>query len=114
MGKVDLDNQSVAYFDDDRVDEPGFYLLEGKVTKSMVKVQDGGEIEMRTEIDPETDEEFQVPVLDTRSRLVHTSVPRVVKEIEVEHESDMTPGDRVYPSPDGKGFVTEDPEGSEG
>ena len=30
MEKVDLKINPVAYFDDDRVDSPGFYLLEGE------------------------------------------------------------------------------------
>lgn len=53
-------SHSVAYFDDDRVDEPGFYLLEGEV---------------------ETDEN------------------------DVKHETNLTPGRQVFPSPDGEGFV---------
>lgn len=66
-------SHSVAFFDDDRVDEPGFYLLEGEV---------------------ETDENG------------------------VKHETTLTPGKRVYASPDGDGFVhdadaSEEDEGGE-
>jgi hypothetical protein len=59
----------LAYFDDERVSEPGFYLLEG---------------------DPEVDENATV------------------------HESGMTPGDRIFPSSDGEGFVYSDPSASDG
>lgn len=62
-------SHSLAYFDDDSVDEPGFYLLEGEV---------------------ETDENG------------------------VKHETNLTPGRRVFPAPDGDGFMYDDPASESG
>jgi hypothetical protein len=69
MAKVNLKNKSVAYFDDDRVPEPGFYVLMG---------------------DTDTDENG------------------------VTHETNLEPGDRVYPDPGGEGFVDKLPQSEDG
>lgn len=81
----------MAYFDDDRVSEPGFYALSGEHEISTVVVQDGGELQM----------EGGEPVVDERGRPIILGVPQVVDEIEVKHETEMVPGERVYPDPEG-------------
>lgn len=110
--KVDLSSSSVAYFDKD-VEEAGFYVLDGKADKSKVKVFDGGEFHLTTATDDDGGE-YQTVAVDDNGRPVWKTQPTEKEEITVKHESNMTPGKRVYPSPDGDGFQYDDPdEGSD-
>jgi hypothetical protein len=105
--KVDLENSSVAFFDDpDTVDEPGFYLLEGEPTTSEVKVYDGGSFEVAGE----DDEGNAILKTDDRGRPVFATAPSLQDTVTVAHNTNSTPGQRVWPSPDGEGFVDENPQ----
>lgn len=105
MGKVDLKKNSVAFFDHPNVvDEPGFYVLEGEKTTSDVKVYDNGSF---ATVDEDGE---QVLVTDERGRPQFHTTPEHVDTISVKHETQMTPGKRVWSHPEGDGFVTEAPE----
>jgi hypothetical protein len=105
--KVSLKSNSVAYFDHpDLVDEPGFYLVEGEnEDTSEVNVYDGGSFQT-------TGDEGQLQ-LDARGRPVLATAPELKKTITVKHDTNGKPGKRVWPSPDGDGFVTEAPPADE-
>lgn len=104
--KVSLSSQSVAYFDQQSgVDEPGFYVVEAETEKQSVRVQDGGAFKTEeAEIDGE---KVTTLVTDERGRPVYEKVPTVQETIQVTVETVVKPGRRVYPSPDGEGFVYE-------
>lgn len=111
MEKVDLSKTSVAYFDDERVPDKGFYTLTGARSASTVKVL---EAEWATEDVPVLDDNGDptgetVAVAKTGPRGPVPLKIRKVDEVEVEHETEMTPDRRVYPSPDGDGFVWDEP-----
>lgn len=113
MAKVDLKKSSVAYYDSDEFGvEPGFYIVEGKpVVETSVGYK--GEQIYVTEVDEEG-EEYETVALDERGRpLVDPSSIQPDFEHEVSHDSNCKPGTRVWPSSDGEGFVTENPEGGE-
>jgi hypothetical protein len=103
--KVSLKSNSVAYFDHpDLVDEPGFYLVEGENEEtSQVNVYDGGSFQTT---DGEGGKTLQ---LDERGRPVLATAPELKKTITVKHDTNGKPGKRVWASPDGDGFVTEQP-----
>ena len=110
MKKVSLNSNSVAYFDDrELVDVPGFYVLEGEPeTTEGTAVYDGGEfaIEKEYEVDGEKRHDLKS---DDRGRPIFIKAPELKERISVTHETNMTPGKRVYASPDGEGFVWDDP-----
>lgn len=109
MAKVDLESNSVAYFDHpDQVDEPGFYLVEGDEDTTDVKVYDGGSFKVAGE----DDEGNPTLATDDRGRPVLETAPEVQDTISVKHNTNPTIGDRVWGSPDGDGFVDEEPEGT--
>lgn len=115
MTKIDLSKNAVAYFDKG-VDEPGFYLLTGTPSTSEVVVSDGGKLAMTLTNVGEPDENGDVQQeyvyeTDARGRYVMAEESEPVETITVTHESSMRPSQRVWPSPDGEGFVTEDPKG---
>lgn len=103
-GKVNLAKNSVAFVDDDRVDEPGFYVFTGDHDTTEVDVQDGGEVETDSKGNAATDEQ---------GRLAFVTHPEVVETITVNHEVGWKPTTRVFPSPDGDGFMYEIPEDGE-
>jgi hypothetical protein len=102
MRKVSLSSNSVAFFDEGFGVEPGFYILEGDKYKSTVKVYDGGSFA----VDPEDADGLK---RDVRGRPVLATAPSLKDEITVEHETNMAPTRRVWPSPDGDGFVFDPP-----
>ena len=111
--KVDLTENSVAYFDQG-VEAPGFYLLVGEPTESEVHVTEGDQL---------YDEEGN-PAVDERGRMAvgtadgeggyELTTKKTGEVLTVKSESTMTPGQRVYPSPDGDGFVLENPNPEDG
>lgn len=111
-GSQKSDVSTVAYFDDpDTVDEPGFYLVEGDNEEtSEVKVYDGGEHAVSGK------DEDGNPVLETdeRGRPAWAKAPELKETITVSHNTAGKVGRRVWPSPDGEGFVFEEPEKNDG
>jgi len=99
MGKKVSDSKVVAYVDDlERVSAPGFYIMEGDETSSTHVSQkatktatafmedDEGKIEFQHPVEMEDDEEYTTT-----------------------HQTTFEPTTQVWPSPDGEGWVTEEP-----
>lgn len=103
--KVSLNSHSVAYFEQGvaGVDESGFYLLEGTPFSTEVEVK-----RHEVALDHEGNAAF-----DERGRLAHVGNPEVEDTIKVKHETNLTPGRRVFPSEDGEGFVYGDEDSGE-
>lgn len=112
MEKVDLKSESVAYFADSRVPEPGFYTLKGARETSTVAVHEAvWDTEEQDVLDDDGTPTGEIVIVArTGPRGPIAKSIKKVKEIEVEHETNMEPDKRVYASPDGKGFVFDAPE----
>lgn len=112
-GKKVPDSASVGYIGEGAgYDvEPGYYIMEGKPEESEVQVLQGKHA-MNPDHD-EDDPESSPFILDPRGRPTFEGVPQPVGSVTVKHETNFTPGTRVYASPDGEGFLYDDPEGGE-
>lgn len=109
-GKKVPDSEAVAYVEDGP-DGPGLYIMEGEAEESEVRVMEGKMLE-NPDHDPD-DEDSSPFQLTANGKTQFESEPQVVSTKTVKHETNYEPTTKVYASPDGEGFVYNDPEGSD-
>jgi hypothetical protein len=101
LKKVD-ESTLVAFYDDDRVGEAGFYTLKGEAETGLVQAYRATKtvtVQSNDDAGKPFGDEWEFVVTDEADG----------EPFETEHHTNMEPDKRVWPSPDGEGWVTEDP-----